>query len=147
MSVDRVPVRQGLFVDDEPPRLVVGRCSRCQRLHFPQADTCPYCSFDQVSTEECSGQGRLWAATAVTAAPPGYRGPVPYGFGVVELEEGLRVVTQLTEPDPAALSLGQPVSLRVIALHREEAAAHEGPAPPGPGTTVVTYAFGPREQR
>jgi hypothetical protein len=48
----------------------------------------------------------------VTAAPAGYEGPVPYGFGVVELNDsGLRVVTRLTEPDPARLTFGQPMVL------------------------------------
>ena len=47
----------------------------------------------------------MW--TAVTAAPPGYTGAVPFGFGVVELtRERLRVVTRLTEADPAALDVG-----------------------------------------
>ena len=32
--------------------------------------------------------GRLWGWTEVTAAPPGYDGPVPYGLGVVELDTG-----------------------------------------------------------
>ncbi len=32
-------------------------------------------------------------------APPGYAGAVPYGFGVVELPEGLRVITRLADPD------------------------------------------------
>ena len=56
--------------------------------------------------------GTLWAWTAVTAAPPGYEGPVPYGFGVVELtEERLRIITRLRESDPAQLTFGQPMTL------------------------------------
>jgi uncharacterized OB-fold protein len=44
----------------------------------------------------------------VTTAPPGYDGPVPYGFGVVELDGiRLRVVGRLTESDPSALHEGQ----------------------------------------
>ena len=35
------------------------------------------------------------------APPPGYLGEVPFGFGVVELDEGLRVLGRLTESDPA----------------------------------------------
>ena len=61
--------------------------------------------------------GRLWAWTAVTAAPPGYEGPVPYGFGIVELEaEALRVVGRLTEPDPSRLAAGQPMRVVVERL-------------------------------
>jgi uncharacterized OB-fold protein len=58
--------------------------------------------------------GRLWLWTAVTSAPPGYTGPVPYGFGIVELDDvGLRVVGRLAEADPAKLVAGQPMLLVV----------------------------------
>ena len=49
---------------------------------------------------------------AVTAPPPGYRGRVPYGFGVVELtREKLRIVTRLKEADTDALTFGQSMAL------------------------------------
>jgi uncharacterized OB-fold protein len=81
---------------------------------------------------ELSPIGVLWAWTAVTAPPPGYEGPVPYGFGVVELPEGLRVISRLTEPDPAKLEFGQAMELVL-----EPVAHHDG-------HRVLTYAFAPR---
>jgi uncharacterized OB-fold protein len=75
-------------------------------------DTCPYSGATDVERVELSREATLWAWTAVTAAPPGYEGAVPYGFGVVELvREGLRVITRLREADPARLSFGQPMTL------------------------------------
>jgi uncharacterized OB-fold protein len=74
----------------------------------------------------------LWAWTAVTASPPGYRGEVPFGVGIVELPEGVRVITRLTEHDPGVLADGQAVELAIVPLHRDE-----------DGNDVVTYAFGP----
>ena len=50
----------------------------------------------------CPTEGTLWGWTAVTAPPPGYDGELPFGFGVVELTDGLRVITRLTESDPRA---------------------------------------------
>jgi len=81
---------------------------------------------------ELSRQGTLWAWTAVTAPPPGYLGEIPFGVGVVELPEGVRVITRLTESDPAALAEGQSMELRVVPLHRDE-----------DGNDVVIYAFAP----
>ena len=40
-------------------------------------------------------------------APPGYTGEVPFGFGVVELPEGLRVITRLTESRPGKAPFGR----------------------------------------
>ena len=76
--------------------------------------------------------GRLWAWTAVTAAPPGYRGEIPYGFGVVELPDGLRVLGRLTESDPGRLSAGDEMVLVLEALHTTD-----------DGHPVLTYAFAP----
>ncbi|MCI0344305.1 MAG: OB-fold domain-containing protein [Chloroflexi bacterium] len=82
--------------------------------HFPLADLCPYTGADDVERVLLPTTGSLWLWTAVTTAPPGYDGPVPYGFGVVALDGiDLRVVGRLTESDPAALQHGQP--MRVVA--------------------------------
>jgi uncharacterized OB-fold protein len=80
------------------------------RHHFPPAAICPYTGADDVQVVALPRRGVLWAWTAVTAAPPGYAGPVPYGVGIVELDGvGLRVVGRLTLADPASLRLGQPM--------------------------------------
>jgi uncharacterized OB-fold protein len=130
-----VAVRAGLFTDTDPPRLLGSRCDVCGRFHFPRQDTCPYCSAAGTVAVELSGTGHLWTWTAVTTAPPGYRGEVPYGFGVVELPEGVRVVTRLTEADPARLVAGQSMSLVVVPVDVDDA-----------GHQVVTYAFAPGDR-
>jgi len=133
-SVTSVPVRAGLFDGLPEPRLLGSRCSACGRAHFPRVDICPYCSCGGSEEVELSTSGRLWAWTAVTATPPGYLGEVPYGFGVVELPEGLRVITRLTEPDPGTLTEGQAMRLVIVPLHVDDE-----------GREVLTYAFAPEE--
>src|SRR6188472_1203858 len=97
-------IADGMFEsrDDGTITLVGGYSPTSGLHHFPRLDTCPYTGATDIETVELSGDATLWAWTAVTAAPPGYTGPVPFGFGVVELErEHLRVITRLTESDPA----------------------------------------------
>jgi uncharacterized OB-fold protein len=80
--------------------------------HFPLGEVCPYTGADDVEPVDLPVTGRLWLWTAVTSAPPGYEGPVPYGFGVVDLDGiDLRVVGRLTAADPANLREGQPMRL------------------------------------
>src|SRR5437588_3374452 len=128
-----VPIVDWLFtVDvDGSGRLVGGRCTACGRHQFPRSSLCPYCGAHDVPEALLSPEGTLWAWTAVTAAPPGYRGEVPYGFGVVELPEGVRVLTRLTESDPAKLHFGQDVRLELVPLHTDDE-----------GQAVLTWAFG-----
>ncbi len=135
MSASR-PVRDGLFRDcgDGTARLLGARCADCARYHFPRAEVCPYCSCDSCSAADLGPRGRLWLYTAVLRPPPGYRGVVPFGFGVVDLEEGVRIVARLTEGDPARLRSGQPMLLVVEHLHDDD------------GTRVETYAFAAAEE-
>jgi uncharacterized OB-fold protein len=129
----RRPVHEGLFTDEH---LIGGRCAACSRYHFPAAAICPFCGSDDVTEVELSEAGTLWGWTAVTAPPPGYGGEVPFGFGVVELPEGIRVISRLEESDPARLSFGMPLRFATAPLHTDD-----------DGTTVVTYTFVPVEAR
>ena len=59
--------------------------------------------------------------------PPDYLGPVPYGLGLVEFENGLRLTSVLLADDLDALHIGDPVHLVTLEIE-------EGPA-------YVTFAF------
>ena len=132
------PVHDGLFeVTAEELRLVGGWSPSSGRAHFPLLDACPYTGARDVERRLLSAEATLWAWTAVTAAPPGYRGAVPYGFGIVELvDERLRVVTRLTEPDPARLSFGQLMVAVADVVGVDD-----------DGRDVVSWAFAPAATR
>lgn len=107
-------IHDGLFelADDGAITLIGGYSPTSGKFHFPLLDTCPFSGATDVERVLLSRDATLWAWTAVTAAPPGYEGPVPYGFGVVELVvEKLRIITRLQESDPAALQFGQQMTL------------------------------------
>jgi uncharacterized OB-fold protein len=128
------PLHDGLFRErpDGSIVLIGGFSPSSGRTHFPRLPACPYTGADDVEEVELPTTGALWGWTGVTARPPGYDGEMPFGFGIVELTDGLRVITRLTEPDPHALSFGQPMHLVPDTLQTD-----------GDGTTVITYAFAP----
>jgi uncharacterized OB-fold protein len=128
-----VPVEAGLFDYDAAgaPHLLGSHCSMCERYAFPRTTDCPYCTSTTTEPVELSDNGTLWAWTAVTAAPPGYEGSVPFGFGIVELvPERLRVITRLEVADPAALTFAMPMQLVIVPLTEND-----------DGATVVTWSF------
>lgn len=130
--MQRIAIHEGLFT--EQGELLGAHCPDCDRWHFPADPDCPYCSGERCETRPLSGTGTLWLFTGVTNRPPGYLGEVPFGFGVVELPEGLRIITRLTEADPARLRFAMPMMLVIVPSHVDDA-----------GREVMTYAFAPAE--
>ena len=119
-----------LFTVD-PAALLGARCPACTEHHFPRLAHCPYCGAETVEPVVLSEHGTLWGWTTVLHAPPGYLGEVPFGFGVVELPEGVRIVTRLAVPEDS-WTFGQPMRLRIVSLHVDEQ-----------GDEVLTWEFIP----
>jgi uncharacterized OB-fold protein len=133
----QVPIHPGLFTlpaDARGPRLLAGRCAACDKHHFPAAATCPYCTATDCTVVPVGATGTLYLHTTVNARPPGYRGPLPYGFGLVDLPEGLRVVSRLSEARLDVLRPGLPVELEIAPLFTNEA-----------GDEVLSFAYRPRD--
>jgi uncharacterized protein len=128
------PIAAGLFqAAPEGPRLCAAHCSACGKLHFPASTTCPYCGSDAATPTLVGPAGRLRLFTVIASRPPGYRGPLPYGFGVVELDGAdLQVITRLTVADIERLRPGLPVTLVIEPLFTDDE-----------GATVASYAFAP----
>jgi uncharacterized OB-fold protein len=78
-----------------------------------------------------SDSGTLWLWTTVTTAPPGYLGDVPFGFGIVALPEGVRVITRLSVPDDSYVD-GLPMHLQIVPLRETDN-----------GDAVETWEFAP----
>ena len=93
--------------------LLGGFSEQSQRSHFPRGSVCPYTAAEDVVDHELPQTGVLWACTVINSAPPGYFGKVPFGFGVVQLDDGLRIVTRIAADLPGELQIGQPMQLVV----------------------------------
>jgi uncharacterized OB-fold protein len=134
---ETVPVHEGLFVErPDGARLIGGSCAACGRHHFPRLTSCPYCSAADCVEKLLGDRGSLFLYTVVVNRPPGYRGELPFGFGVVELPEGIRLITRITEARLDRLRLGMPMRLVVAPLHVDDEGRH-----------VVSYAFAPEASR
>ena len=133
----RVPLKAGLLSTIEPagdPRLVGSRCGACRQLQFPATPFCSYCGAAVCETVSLSTRGTLYSYTSVEKPPPGYRGAVPYGFGVVELPEGIRLITRLAESRVDRLSPGMTMRLVLDEIFVDDAGDH-----------VIGWAFAPED--
>jgi acetyl-CoA acetyltransferase/uncharacterized OB-fold protein len=129
----RVSLKDGLFSGVDAgggARLLGGRCASCGRFSFPAQSVCAYCASDGCQVVPLSERGVIEVCTTVTNRPPGYEGTLPFGFGVVELPEGIRIISRIA--NPASASPGANADLIVEPLSTDNE-----------GRDIVTYAFTP----
>ena len=127
MTSEQVPVVEGLFAaTTEGPRLLGSRCSSCSTPYFPKAALChhPECTNGETDDTEFGPTGTLWS-WAIQNYPPGaparFDEPyVPYAIGVVDLDDGLRVVGRMSVDDLDSLRAGAEVELTIEPICTDE---------------------------
>jgi uncharacterized OB-fold protein/acyl dehydratase len=88
-------------------RLRIQKCSDCGTLRHPPRPMCGCCQSTRWAPVEASGRGTLHSYTVLHHPPiPGYDFPLP--VGLIELEEGTRLVANLSCA-PEQLRIGMPV--------------------------------------
>ncbi len=82
-------------------RLMGSVCKSCGYSTVPPRADCPQCLSGDFSFQEWSGKGMLYTYSTISAAPTGFEDVVPYTLGVVNLEEGGRLVAWIGETIPS----------------------------------------------
>jgi uncharacterized OB-fold protein len=92
--------------------LVLQRCGPCGVLrHYPRA-LCPDCLSDAVEWVRASGRGTVYTFTVTHQnQAPGFRDALPYVLAYVELEEGVRLLTNIVDCPPEAVRIGMAVEV------------------------------------
>jgi uncharacterized protein len=116
--------------------LLIQRCASCGTLRHPPAPACGVCQSLEWDTLESSGRGVLYSFVVVhhpRVEPFDYPLPV----GLVELEEGTRVVANLDRIAPGALRIGLPLVATFVDYDAELSLPVFVPAGPAPGPEVA----------
>lgn len=96
-------IRKGLISEplDSPEdiRLLGSKCGACAEVSLGTNAVCLNCGSTDIRSIQLSPEGILWTFTVVRHRPPGdFRCPepfVPFGLGLIELPEGIRVMAPL----------------------------------------------------
>jgi hypothetical protein len=85
------------------------RCTACGRLRHPPRPTCPRCGSTDVEWQLLSGRGKVYTyAISHQAVHPALQDLVPLTVLIVELDEGLRLTSNLVAGS-APVEIGTPV--------------------------------------
>lgn len=87
----------------EQGRMVATECGNCKHISFPPKSHCPECGGQPTEWTELCGNGTLYSVTTVHAVPALFAEEVPYHIAIIDLEEGVRLVTRLLITDKPPL--------------------------------------------
>jgi len=127
---NRVPIIEGLFTwPSDDPRIIASRCKKCGAVSFPKRPFCPNPDCKKVREDveqiELSKRGTLYSYTAQLYQPPApFRMEPfePYGIGMIDMPEGIRMLSILTRKEN--LKIGMPVEMTVGKLYEDEENEH-----------------------
>ena len=93
-------------------KLYLQRCRDCGRFRHPPRALCPACLSSRIEWVRSSGRGTVYSFTVTQQnQAPGFRERLPYVLAYVELEEGVRLMTNVVGCAAEAVHVGMPVEV------------------------------------
>lgn len=100
-----------VYAEASHGRLVLQRCGTCGAwISYPRV-VCPACgAADRLEWHEVSGRGAVYTFTIVhRAGHAAFAKDVPYVVAMVELDEGVRLLSNVVDCPPEQVRIGLPV--------------------------------------
>ncbi len=92
-------------------RLVLQYCTVARKFqHYPRPVSI-YTGRKTTEWREVAGSGVIYAFTTTHRAPPAFRGQEPYVVATIELDEGVRLMSNVIDCRPSDLRVGARVRL------------------------------------
>jgi uncharacterized OB-fold protein len=92
--------------------LLLQRCDNCHNYRYPPQVICPVCFSTDSKWEKANGRGEVYTFTVVRRAlGPDWEDAVPYTIGVIQLDEGVRMVSNVVDCKPEDVRVGMKVAV------------------------------------
>ena len=92
-------------------RLDLPRCDDCDAVVWYPRHHCPACGGSSLTWFTASGRGAVYSFTVVRRGQGEWEAAAPYVLAYVELDEGVRLLTNIVGCAPDAVTIGMPVEV------------------------------------
>jgi len=93
-------------------KLLIQECKSCNSKIFYPRKFCPECWSSELSWTEASGKGKIFTFTVtMTGVEKKFADDLPYVLALVDLAEGIRMMTNIVECKPDHLKIGMDVEV------------------------------------
>jgi uncharacterized OB-fold protein len=100
-------------------QLLGGKCKDCGKSFYPYRQICPACGSTNVELVKLPEKGIIEYFTIVRTPPTEFKEYAPYVLAIVKLEDGTRVLAQITDVEPNEVYEGMEVEA-VLRKYREQ---------------------------
>jgi len=90
-------------------RLIGERCTDCGAAFFPRRAVCPRCGSKDLEECKLGEKGAVVSWTVVRNPPAGYEKYAPYVVALIELDDGVRILSQVVDVKPEEVKTGMRV--------------------------------------
>jgi hypothetical protein len=107
-SIDSIPYWQGCLRGE----LLYQQCEECGETVFHARAACPYCLSPKLQWRRSAGKGEVYSFTVqYLPVDREHPGKLPLALGIVQLDEGFHMFTEIDETDMDILKIGVRVNV------------------------------------
>jgi len=93
-------------------QLLIQECGDCQSKIFYPRQYCPECWSGNLNWSQASGKATVYSLTTTQdMVEPKFWADLPYVLALVDLEEGIRMMTRIVDCDPETVKIGMDVEV------------------------------------
>ena len=104
---DSRPYWEGLIQGE----LRIQRCNACSKAVFYPRSICPHCHAASLSWIVASGKGTVYSYTVAHQGFGSFAEDVPFIVAIVELEEGVRMMSRIVDAPRERVAIGNAVQV------------------------------------
>ncbi len=101
------------FTGAKEHKLLIQKCSKCSLLRHPPLPCCPECNSFSWETIESKGLGTVYSFV-VNHYPQVPAFDYPLVVGLIELDEGTRIVSQIVDCEPGEVFVGMALEVKFL---------------------------------
>ncbi|AKH42909.1 hypothetical protein FHS61_000682 [Altererythrobacter atlanticus] len=105
------PDTEGFWQGCRDGTLLIQRCKSCGTSRHPPSPLCHSCHSAEREWVRSDGNGEVWSFSVLREPLGGWGGPLPAVVAIIELEEGVKMVSNLVGVEPEAVGIGMKVKV------------------------------------
>jgi len=106
------PLSEPFYKAAREHKLLIQKCKDCSKYVFYPKHFCPHCLSDNLEWVQSSGKGKVYSYTVCRSnVPANFAADLPYSVAIVELDEGVWMLTNIVDCNVDDVKCDMPVEV------------------------------------